>query len=178
MKYNKFDQQKKENIMKKKRYLLMALLSMGAITSLQAQDAQHSPVPPPPTAQSTATAPKPEVKILNKKAIELNTLFTNGIMWDIEGLQINDEGTIKYMVYLDDKKTTYRGWEFKLSDMNTPKLIQNEGQYLIEFSCLKDDCIKVPPSTSVQTHLPKKSIEVTMKDKKTAEKILAKLKSF
>lgn len=163
--------------MKKKMFLLMALMSIATINSLQAQDAHHSP-DPPPTAQSTAPAPKPEVKILNKKAIELNSLFTNGIMWDIEGLQINDEGTIKYMVYLDDKKTTYRGWEFKLSDMNTPKLIQNEDQYLIEFSCQKDDCIKVPPSTSVQTHLPKKTIEVTMKDKKTAEKIIAKLKAF
>ncbi len=164
--------------MKKTRYLLMAMMSLGAIGKLQAQDAQHSPVPPPPTNQTTAPAPKPVEKIVSKKAIELNTLFSNGIMWDIEGMQINDEGTIKYMVYLDEKKTTYRAWEFKLSDINTPKISENEGQYLIEFSCLKDDCIKVPPSTSVQTHLPKKSIEVTMKDKKTAEKILAKLKSF
>ncbi len=114
----------------------------------------------------------------NTKVQQINQLIQTSKQWDVEDIVLDDKGEIQYRVYMDSAHTSFRSWTFNLSVLKDIKVIKNEEQYLILFTCKEGDCILVPPSTNISESRNKNSLEFSIKSKKEANLLKTKLDEF
>ena len=114
----------------------------------------------------------------NPKVQHINQLIQTSKQWDIEDIVLDDKGEIQYRVYMDSAHTSFRSWTFNLSTLKDIKVIKNDEQYLMLFTCKEGDCIKVPPSTNISESTNKPMLEFSIKSKKEATQLKTKLDEF
>ncbi len=107
---------------------------------------------------------------------EINKVFADGKMWDIEAMFVDNSGSIKYKVCLSADCNPYVSWDFYIKNVKPVKVGKLDDYVTIDFECNDGaDCIIPAGYEKGGRYEMKKALQFIVKDKKVAEAAVEKL---
>jgi len=107
---------------------------------------------------------------------EINKVFADGKMWDMEALFVDNGGSLKYKVCLSADCNPYVSWDFFIKNVKPVKVGKLDDYVTVDFECNEGaDCIIPAGYEKGGRYEMKKALQFIVKDKKVAETAVEKL---